>query len=993
MLYKNLNITVPFDKRETYNKKIVSLIHSGNLQGITQEEIFNVYTGKGGLHGLGRKNYNNYYEFSEAKKEIEQGQFFTPHSLCEQIIKAIQPQAGFSVCDMACGIGNFFNWLPNSVSVYGNELDTNAFNVCSFLYPKATINKGDFIYYSPDASFDLLIGNPPFNLKTVKGNSQYAYIEKSFELLKYGGLVAIIVPASFLSDEFQDKTKIEWINQHYHFVLQSHLPTDSFDASIETKLLILQKKGVETNDKPFLADVYAAFEPEIIFEKFIKPLYEQNKKDAPKLHLLSVQHNITDEHLQYRIRKHLWHIKSNPVLKIKYHAKALARFTQLKTQTKPSGMDDKDWEKAKLTPEKIDRWLVNILKNQNKPFPQKKVKIVKTNYGVKSKAYHKTLLPKAWEKSVHDLLLNGERFKPFEKLYNRKQKQLQIQNTPFTELQRDNSLDKFLNDFILIPKCIGAGTLFPETDAPVIQLNKMQKNDLGLSLQKRYSLLAWEQGGGKSVAGMCWLKYYNKKCKNFFLLAPALALNITWKERLALYGFDFIMIESISDIAKIKKGQVVLISYDRAVILQRFIKKFIKCLGYNICLLADESDELTNAHSQRSRAAMNCFRKAKYKLLTTGTTTRNNISELYTQLELLYNNSTAFTCWAEKIYRTDKENNIVSVRNDKVGLPFPAYAGSTLFKACFCPQKSTVFGIQKDTQDVYNSELLKELIAKTIITRKFEEIVGEKKYSIHTHAIKQTEPEKKLYQILLSDFMKVCYDFYTSTGNARKEAALKLIRQIKALIKATSIPHLMHHYQGSEIPGKYDEVHRLINEWSTELVAIGTIFKETAGDYYKYLQHHFPHRKIFYIDGEQPVPKRQKILEQFRNSYNGILICTQQSLKSSVNIPYCNKCIIESLQWNIPKISQFYFRFIRFDSKRHTQVHFINYENTIELNLLALLMAKEKLNDFIKTTNETTTAAIYDEFGIDLNILDMLIQKDKDADGKLVLKWGKQQLL
>ncbi|MBW7892928.1 MAG: helicase, partial [Chitinophagaceae bacterium] len=151
-------------------------------------------------------------------------------------------------------------------------------------------------------------------------------------------------------------------------------------------------------------------------------------------------------------------------------------------------------------------------------------------------------------------------------------------------------------------------------------------------------------------------------------------------------------------------------------------------------------------------------------------------------------------------------------------------------------------------------------------------------------------------------------------------------------------------------------------------------------------------RRLFYIDGENSVPKRKKTLEAFHRSGNGILVCTQQSLKSSVNIPYCNRCIIESLQWNIPRISQFYFRFIRFDSTRHTQVHFVNYENTIELNLLALLMAKEKLNDFIKTTNETTTAAIYEEFGIDLNILDSLIQKNYDADGKLYLTWGKQNI-
>ncbi|MBS1918267.1 MAG: N-6 DNA methylase [Bacteroidetes bacterium] len=991
MRYKELGIQVPIEKRESYNRKIVALIQSGNLQGITCEEIFNAYTGKGGLHGLSRDSFDNYYQYAEAKKQREEGQFFTPCRLCEKIIQAIQPQEGFLVADLSCGIGNFFNSLPNNVTAYGNEIDNNAFTVCKFLYPSAILTRGDFVYYAPEEKFDIVIGNPPFNLNTIIGVSQFAYIRKASEVLNYGGLLAVIVPLSFLADEFQDKSKIEWVDEHFDFIAQCKLPTDSFEAAIETKFLLLQKKGLEAAAKTYKHDCYTDFEPEKIFTELIAPIYEQNKKDAPKLHLLSVQNNIDDAGLQYQIRKCLWHIKSNPSLQIKYHAKAIARLDELKQQRKPDHVDEEEWQKIKLTPEKILRYLKKILHHQNDEPPRKVLKIVKTNYGLKQKAYHKSLKQHEWNKSVHDILMTGERFREFKKLYDRKKNNLDVQLRPFSEMQRSEEIDKFLNEFRLIPEC-NNGTLFPDSDAPVIELNAMQKNDLGLTLQKKFSILAWEMGGGKSVAGMAWLTYWQKEYQYAFILAPALAINTTWTERLSLYHFDFLQVECISDIARIRKGQIILISYDRLVTLQRHIKKFIKCAAYKIALLTDESDELTNANSQRSRAAINCFRKATMKLLTTGTTTRNNINELYTQLELLYNNSTAFTCWAETIYKTNKENDIVEIKNTRAGYPFPAYNGAALFKACFCPQRSTVFGIKKETQDIYNASLLKEIISKTIITRKFEEIVGEKKYSIHTHAVEQSEDEKSLYGILLKDFLTVVYDFYTTTGNARKEAALRLIRQIKALIKATSIPHLMPHFSGSGLPQKYEKIKQLVCGWGNELAAIGTIFKETAKDYASYFQNTFPQRKIFYIDGEAPVPKRRKILEQFKNSFNGILVCTQQALKSSVNIPYCNKCVIESLQWNIPKISQFYFRFIRFDSKRHTQVHFVNYQNTIELNLLALLMAKEKLNDFIKTTNETTTTAIYEEFGVDLNILDMLIEKDTDADGKLVLRWGKQHL-
>ena len=386
MKYNSLNLIVPMEKREEYNKKIVALIHSGDLQGITHEEIFNLYTGKGKLHGLARNDFDNYYQFSEAKKEIEQGQFFTPHKLCEQIIRTLQPQAGFHVADLTCGIGNFFNYLPDGINIHGNELDSNAYTVCKFLYPKAILERSDFVYYTPEEKFDLVIGNPPFNLRTAKGISQYAYIEKACEVLKYGALLTIIVPASFLSDEFQDKGKIEWINEHYNFVLQSLLPTESFEAIIETKLLILQKKGIDSTEKMYASGEFTPFEPQIIYENKIAPIYEQNRNYAPKLHLLAVRDNIADTELQYQIRKQLWHIKSNPSLKEKYYSKSLARLEQLKTQLKPQHLDNKEWDKAKLTPEKINRWLIQILKNQNKLPARKEIKIVKTSYGLKRKS-------------------------------------------------------------------------------------------------------------------------------------------------------------------------------------------------------------------------------------------------------------------------------------------------------------------------------------------------------------------------------------------------------------------------------------------------------------------------------------------------------------------------------------------------------------------------------------------------------------------------------
>lgn len=79
-------------ERRELNEQILRLLQSEACEqaGVTDEDIFNRYTGDGGLHGLRRSDYENYNAFSAAKKELENGQFFTPPPLCEMIVSALR---------------------------------------------------------------------------------------------------------------------------------------------------------------------------------------------------------------------------------------------------------------------------------------------------------------------------------------------------------------------------------------------------------------------------------------------------------------------------------------------------------------------------------------------------------------------------------------------------------------------------------------------------------------------------------------------------------------------------------------------------------------------------------------------------------------------------------------------------------------------------------------------------------------------------------------
>ena len=178
-------------ERRELNEQIIRLLQSEACEqaGVTDEDIFNRYTGDGGLHGLRRSDYENYNAFSAAKKELENGQFFTPPPLCEMIVSALRLSDTDLVADLTCGMGNFFNFLPNERNAYGCEVDPNACAVARKLYPQAHIIQGDIRDYEPQVHFDVVLGNPPFHLRwvmpdaTVMTSHQY-YCLKAAKLLK-----------------------------------------------------------------------------------------------------------------------------------------------------------------------------------------------------------------------------------------------------------------------------------------------------------------------------------------------------------------------------------------------------------------------------------------------------------------------------------------------------------------------------------------------------------------------------------------------------------------------------------------------------------------------------------------------------------------------------------------------------------------------------------------------------------------------------------------
>lgn len=980
------------NQRSSINEKILYLITNNILDknNITKNDVFNCYTGDGGLHGLEFSDFDNFHSFTEAKKEIEQGQFFTPHKLCKFLVDCIRPTEKDIIFDLTFGMGNFFNYLPIEQNIYGTEIDIKAVKVAKFLYPNANLSHEDIRAYQPSVRADIILGNPPFNLKwkinSIDISSQMYFCNKSFEVLKPAGLMAIIVPNSFLSDEFFNKSDIDNINSKFNFIVQFNLKDDEFKnlgvSQFATKIMIFQKKSQYVTDREYVIKKQSMLSADEIYVQYIEPALREKNRNASKIYFEGKHEDCIDKDFKFQVTKMLYDIKRHPRIKEKAGI-CESLLHQYLNQKKPEKMSVEEWDNEKIKSEQVIAYMQKILSSQNRIYRNEK-RVVKTDFGFKLKDYSEEEKHE-YVDSINNCILFKKNINGFDKLIERKRKNYQNQSMHFEEMTLNSHIKSFLGNWSVTSSLTGE----------IIKLTDVQSSDTNKLLQKRYGILQYMMGSGKTLCGIAMAQYNLEytNIRNVFVVGTAIAINNTWDVVLKDYGLNYIKINTMEDINKIQPKQIVIITLNILTKLQKSIKQYIKIQSQKIMLIFDESDSISNPFSKRTKAMLSVFRKCHYKYLTTGTTTRNNICEISPQLELIYNNSINYLSLSSSLYENNKEGELCELYNDNYNKPIPAYRkGYELFSQSHLPKKITVFGIEQETQDVYNASVLKDLLDKTIITKSFEEVTGKKLYEIQQITVPFNDAEKNVYLKAIKEFEEMRRFYFSKQENSRKDSMLRMLQQLILLLKVCADPSEIIGYDSIEIPTKIQKTIDLVGKWNDERIAIGVRHISVVQSYKKYLHNAYPDRPIFIITGESTTfKKRRDIIDQLENTTNGILISTQQSLSASTNIDFVDKVLLPELHYNNASMSQYYFRFIRFTSKNWKQVYFLTYENTIEGNLLKMVLMKERLNLFMKN-EDIENDELYERFGVDPTIITNLMSKEYDNEGKVYIRWGEQKI-
>ncbi|AHF09017.1 N-6 DNA methylase [Dehalobacter restrictus] len=235
-----------------------------------EKETLSKYVGWGSLPQVfDGQNSQWAKEYAELKELLTEDEYtsarastLNAHYTSPIVIKAIYDclaNMGFktgNILEPACGIGNFFGLVPESMKnskLYGVELDSITGRVAKQLYQNASIAVQGYEETSlPDSFFDVAVGNVPFGSYGVadkKYDKHKFYIHdyffaKTLDKVRPGGIIAFITSKGTMDKQNPEVRK--YIAQRAELLGAVRLPNNAFLANAGTEvtadILFLQKR-------------------------------------------------------------------------------------------------------------------------------------------------------------------------------------------------------------------------------------------------------------------------------------------------------------------------------------------------------------------------------------------------------------------------------------------------------------------------------------------------------------------------------------------------------------------------------------------------------------------------------------------------------------------------------------------------------------------------------------------------------------------------------
>ena len=276
--------TVRGDFPEIYQADAEILLDPASLQFVMRELNFSIMDSESDPIG------DAFEVFVGSESRGNSGQFFTPRSVTNLLVEAINPQSHETVLDPACGAGGFLASVCGHLHRHGvseKDLAKNLYGIDkdSYLAQLAkvhislltgglpTIVNGDSVSlfngeknirdYLPKGGVDVILTNPPFGSKIISANPevletftlarkwvknsrtgtmepgtkvsinvppQVLFVERCLSLLKPGGRLGMVLPESILSNKSY-RHVVEYLLEHTNLHAVMGMPESLFKTS------------------------------------------------------------------------------------------------------------------------------------------------------------------------------------------------------------------------------------------------------------------------------------------------------------------------------------------------------------------------------------------------------------------------------------------------------------------------------------------------------------------------------------------------------------------------------------------------------------------------------------------------------------------------------------------------------------------------------------------------------------------------------------------
>jgi hypothetical protein len=242
-------------------KKLLAEKSDGEMTD-ADKELLRQYEGGGGLAEKDATTHGTLYEF------------YTPQKVVDKvwaIVDKYNPRTDKTVIEPSAGTGRFAENRLEKFDLF--ELDETSARIAGILHPDANLTQGYFQDQfmngnTPKKSYtgkkyDVAIGNPPYGAYSGKHKGlgegkehtriEEYFIDRSLDTLRDGGILAMVVPSSFLRGK-NSKAKMQ-IAKKAKLLESWRLPNGTFGTTgVGTDIIILRKEPGDVMD--FSNDIY-----------------------------------------------------------------------------------------------------------------------------------------------------------------------------------------------------------------------------------------------------------------------------------------------------------------------------------------------------------------------------------------------------------------------------------------------------------------------------------------------------------------------------------------------------------------------------------------------------------------------------------------------------------------------------------------------------------------------------------------------------------------